>query len=74
MTTGRTPIDASRVNDPLMQIPFDLVLLGAALLGLAFALWSALGLGDAYRSIGHDWIALDVPFADDQPVDRGGSR
>ena len=63
-----------RVNDPLLQIPFETVLFAAALLGCFFALWSVLGLSDAYRSIGRGWISLDVPYTDDTPVDRGGPR
>ena len=62
------------MNDPLLAIPFETVLLAAGLLGCFFALWSVLGLKDAYRSIGHDGISLDVPFTDSRPVDRGGSR
>ena len=62
------------MDDPLLQIPFDTVLLIAGLLGSFFAIWSLLGMSDAYDSIGHDWIALDVPYTDDAPVDRGGAR
>jgi hypothetical protein len=62
------------VDDPLLQVHFETVLLAGALLGCFFALWSVLGLRDAYRSIGRGGISLDVPFTDDSPVDRGGSR
>ena len=53
MTAGRGPIEASRVmNDPILSIPFDAVLFVAVVLGCLFAAWSAVGLGDAYKSIG----------------------
>jgi hypothetical protein len=74
MTAGRAPTNPSRVNDPMLDIPFDAVLYAAIALGCLFALWSAHGLNRAYRAIGRGWMALDVPFTDDRPVDRGGSR
>ena len=62
------------MNETLLGIPFDVVLRAALLLGCFFAAWSACGMGDAYESIGHDEMSLDVPYTDDEPVDRGGSR
>jgi hypothetical protein len=40
------------MNDPILSIPFDIVLFVAVVLGCAFAAWSAAGMRDAYRSIG----------------------
>ncbi|MDQ3936563.1 MAG: hypothetical protein M3340_18230 [Actinomycetota bacterium] len=83
MTAGRGPVDpAETVTDPLPAIgkldgyviPFDVVLLVAFVLGCAFAIWSLVGLRDAYRGIGTGWISLDVPFTEQDPVERGGSR
>ena len=74
MTAGPAPVEPWPVNDLLLQVPFDTVLLVATALGCFFALWSLLGLADAYRSIGHGRIALDVPFTDATPVDKGGRR
>ncbi len=74
MTAGHPPTHASRVNDPLLAIPFETVLLVAGLLGSFFAMWSLVGMADSYDAIGHDWISLDVPYTDETPVDRGGSR
>ena len=51
-----------------------LVLAIALALAFLFAAWSAAGLGQAYRSIGRGRKSLDVPYVDDDPVDRGGSR
>jgi ABC-type arginine transport system permease subunit len=59
---------------PLDQIPFDTFLYVAMALAFLFAAWSAAGLRGAYRSIGHGRISLDVPYSDDDPVDRGGAR
>jgi hypothetical protein len=75
MTAGRGPTDDPRaMNDPLLQIPFDAVLKAAVLLGAFFALWSAVGLRDAYRKIGTGGMSLDVPYTDDRTADRGGTR
>ena len=75
MTAGRGPVDASRaMDDPLLQIPFDAFLYAALLVAAFFAAWSAAGLREAYRSIGRGGISLDVPYTDDDPADRGGSR
>ncbi len=60
MTAGRGPVDPSRtVIDPLLAIgkleyvlPFESVLVVAVVLGCGFAIWSAVGLRDAYRGIG----------------------
>ena len=61
------------MDDPLLQIPFDLILYGAAALSLLFVAWSLLGVRDAYRSIGSGGLSLDVPLrTGDDPVDRSG--
>ena len=56
------------MNDPLLDIPFQTIMLAAALLSCFFGLWSALGMSEALRSIGHGGISLDVPCVDDDPA------
>ena len=68
MTAGRGPIDDPRMD--ITSIPFELVMFAGAALGLFFGTWSLLGLGDAYKQIGHEGLSLDVPYkTGDEPVD-----
>jgi hypothetical protein len=62
------------MSDPFLGIPFEVVVFAGLLLGVFFGIWSARGMRDAYRSIGHGRMSLDVPFTDPERVDRGGSR
>jgi hypothetical protein len=73
MTTGRGPTDNARMDDPLLQIPFQVILFGAVALTIVFVAWSLLGVREAYRSIGSGGLSLDVPYrTGDDPVDGSG--